>query len=162
MRARSELRGGLRSLVALAVLLGIFGAVAMAAGAGARRTDSAYDRFVAETTPPDAFVASGAPQMRKFLPFVPLRKVLHLPQVVSGAIGPTLSAELLDSRGHVLAPENNLSTNELFDKGPLATSSRVKLLSGRLPDPNSTNQVAIGYNRAFDRRVPVGSSIQMA
>src|SRR5438270_11705227 len=49
MRARAELRAGRRSLIALALLLGIFGAVAMTAGAGARRTDSAYDRFVAAT-----------------------------------------------------------------------------------------------------------------
>ena len=34
MRAKAELRGGKRSIVALALLLGISGAVAMAAGAG--------------------------------------------------------------------------------------------------------------------------------
>ena len=49
LRARSELRAGKRSIVALAILLGVFGAVAMAAGAGARRTGSAYDRFLAAT-----------------------------------------------------------------------------------------------------------------
>src|SRR2546421_9388735 len=99
MRARSELRSSKRSIVALALLLGIFGAVAMAAGAGGRRTGSAYDRFLAATTPPDAFVLSGAPQSRKILPPVPLRKGLHLPQVQIGGIVPTLSGELLDRRG---------------------------------------------------------------
>src|SRR5437588_12160079 len=146
MRARSELRSSKRSIVALAVLLGIFGAVAMAAGAGARRTNSAYDRFLAATTPPDAFVLSGTARTRKFFPPVPLRKVLQLPQVQIGGIVPALSGELLDRRGHLLAAENNLSTGELNTRGPLAKLGRVKLLSGRLPDLKSTNEVAIGYN----------------
>src|SRR5438045_4302590 len=117
MRARSEIRGGARSLVALAVLLGIFGGVGMAAGAGARRTNSAYDRFLAATTPPDAFVLSGTPRTRKVVPVVPLRKVLQLPEVQLGAIAQTLSGELLDRRGHVLARESYLSPTELTDKG---------------------------------------------
>src|SRR5207244_328899 len=94
LRARSELRAGKRSIVALAILLGVFGAVAMAAGAGARRTSSAYDRFLAATTPPDAFVLSGTARTRNVLPPVPLRKVLQLPEVQIGGIVPTLSGEL--------------------------------------------------------------------
>src|SRR5436853_4043168 len=112
MRARSELRSSKRTTVALALLLGIFGAVAMAAGAGARRTNSAYDRFLAATTPPDAFVLSGTARAKDFFPPVPLRKVLRLPEVQVGGIVPTLSGELLDRRGHVLASETALSTSE--------------------------------------------------
>src|SRR5438045_7524746 len=155
MRARSEIRGGARSLVALAVLLGIFGGVGMAAGAGARRTGSAYDRFLAATTPPDAFVISGTARTRKFFPPVPLRKVLRLPEVEIGGIVPTLNGELLDRRGHVLAPENNLSTSEIDDRGILAKLGRVKLLSGRLPDLRSTSEVAMAYDPALDRRAPL-------
>src|SRR5438105_10344581 len=162
MRARAGLRAGRQSLVALAVLLGIFGAVAMAAGAGARRTNSAYDRFLAATTPPDAFVLSGTARTRKVFPPVPLRKVLQLPQVQVGGIVPTLNGELLDRRGHVLASEANLSTSELDRQGILGRLGRVKLLSGRLPDLRSTNEVAMGYDPALDRRVPVGSTIQLA
>src|SRR2546430_3940537 len=162
MRARADLRHGARSLVALVILLGVFGAVAMAAGAGARRTGSAYDRFLAATTPPDAFVISGTARTRKLFPPVPLRKVLRLPEVEIGGIVPTLNGELLDRRGHVLAPENNLSTSEIDRKGPLAKLGRVKLLSGRLPDLRSTSEVAIGYNPALDRRAPIGSTIQLA
>src|SRR5436190_10971472 len=112
MRARADLRAGARSLIALSILLGLFGGVAMAAGAGARRTNSAYDRFLAATTPPDAFVLSGTPRTRNLFPPVPLRKVLQLPQVQVGGIVPTLSGELLDRHGHVLAGESNLSTSE--------------------------------------------------
>src|SRR5205823_14240236 len=113
IRARADLRAGARSVVVLAILLGLFGGVAMAAGAGARRTNSAYDRFLAATTPPDAFVISGTARTRKFFPPVPLRKVLQLPEVEIGGIVPLLSGELLDRRGRVLSAENNLSTSEL-------------------------------------------------
>src|SRR5256885_15220441 len=100
MRARADLRAGARSLVALVVLLGLFGGVAMAAGAGARRTGSAYDRFLAATTPPDAFVISGTARTRKLFPPVPLRKVLRLPEGEIGGIGPALYGGLLDRPGH--------------------------------------------------------------
>src|SRR5437588_3861895 len=162
MRARSELRAGKRSIVALAILLGVLGAVAMAAGAGARRTGSAYDRFLAATTPPDAFVLSGTPRTRNQFPPVPLRKVLQLPQVQIGGIVPTLSGELLDRRGHLLASEGGLSTSELDRQGTLGKLGRVKLLSGRLPDLGSTGEVAMGYAPALDRRAPVGSTIRLA
>src|SRR2546426_5741929 len=162
MRARADFRAGVRALVALAILLGLFGAVAMAAGAGARRTGSAYDRFLAATTPPDAFVLSGTPRTKDFFPPVPLQKVLQLPQVQIGGIVPTLSGELLDRSGHVLASEASLSTSELDRQGVLGKLGRVKLLSGRLPDLRSTNEVAMGYDPALDRLAPVGSTIQLA
>lgn len=47
MRVRAELRGRRRSTVALAVLIGIGGAGTLGAAAAARRTDSAYPRFLA-------------------------------------------------------------------------------------------------------------------
>jgi hypothetical protein len=45
-RAWAELRGRWRSWAALAVFLGIFGGAVKAISAGARRTDSAYERFL--------------------------------------------------------------------------------------------------------------------
>src|SRR5687767_10061800 len=44
--ARRELIRRRRSAVALALLIGLCGAVVLAAAAGARRTGSAFDRFV--------------------------------------------------------------------------------------------------------------------
>src|SRR5213593_4562675 len=46
MRLRSELRTRWRSWLGLALLIGLAGAAAAAAAAGARRTETAYPRFV--------------------------------------------------------------------------------------------------------------------
>ena len=54
MRARSELRGRWRAVTALILIVGVAAGVVMTAAAGARRTESAYPRFVAWANPPDA------------------------------------------------------------------------------------------------------------
>ena len=59
-RARAELRGRLWSWVAIAALVGLAGGVVIAAAAGARRTDTAYPRFLATHTPADVIVADNA------------------------------------------------------------------------------------------------------
>src|SRR5690242_20520798 len=46
MRLRSELRTRWRAWLGLALLIGLAGAAAVAAAAGARRTETAYPRFV--------------------------------------------------------------------------------------------------------------------
>jgi len=46
LRAREELRARWRSSVSLTVMLAVFGGAVMAVAAGARRTDSAYPRFL--------------------------------------------------------------------------------------------------------------------
>ena len=43
----------------MAVLVGVGGGAVLGIVAGARRTDSAYERFVAESSPADYLVASG-------------------------------------------------------------------------------------------------------
>ena len=48
LRLRAELRRQWRGLLALAVLLGVIGGIALTAAAGARRTDTAYPRFLRE------------------------------------------------------------------------------------------------------------------
>src|SRR5207302_7083940 len=47
MRATKELRSRLAGVLALAVIVGVIGGVVIAAAAGARRTETAYPRFLA-------------------------------------------------------------------------------------------------------------------
>src|SRR5687767_2300053 len=56
LRARAELRGRLRSWLGLAALVGLVTGLVIAAAAGARRTDSAYARFLDHQRAADVFV----------------------------------------------------------------------------------------------------------
>ena len=58
MRARSDMRARPLSLVFVTILVGLIGAVAIAAFAGARRTDSAFARYHAETGEPETVILS--------------------------------------------------------------------------------------------------------
>src|SRR5947207_14248035 len=53
MRMRAELRGKWRSSLLIVLLIGLAGGVALTAAAGARRTDTAYPRFLTATNSED-------------------------------------------------------------------------------------------------------------
>src|SRR5688572_10605354 len=57
--ARSELRRRRRADVLLALLIGITGAVVLTAAAGARRTDTAFERFLTWSRAADVQVQAG-------------------------------------------------------------------------------------------------------
>jgi len=64
MRARSEMRKNWRALVALCLLAGIPGAVAIAAAIGASRTDSSMDRVLKASDPVDIFYIAAFQQTK--------------------------------------------------------------------------------------------------
>ena len=53
---RSAIRGSWRQVLALALLAGLLGGVALGAVAGARRTAAAYGRYLAAINASDVFV----------------------------------------------------------------------------------------------------------
>src|SRR5207237_2595776 len=142
-RVRAELHSGLRGLLILAVLLGVVGGVAAASAAAARRTDTAYARFIQTTKPPEAFVLSGPPGQRGFPP-VDLPRVARLPQVLESQVGDGLIGVGLTTGGDVLW-NGELNLQELTSSG-----TNAKLLEGRLPDPRRADEVAIGYRAHQD------------
>src|SRR5689334_17334159 len=71
-RVRSELRHRARSAVLIALAIGIAAGVTMAALAGARRTDTAVDRFVVYSHPGEGVVIADAGSYRR---------IARLPQV---------------------------------------------------------------------------------
>jgi hypothetical protein len=56
-RAKSELRSRRRSSLALVLLIGVAGGGAISVADAARRTDTAYERFLASHAPSDVSVA---------------------------------------------------------------------------------------------------------
>src|SRR3954470_10631532 len=82
MWARSELGRRWKALVALGVIAGIAGGLALAAIAGARQTSTAYARWRKATASPDAIVFGT--QVGKYdTDYTP---VLKLPEVVGGGL----------------------------------------------------------------------------
>jgi putative ABC transport system permease protein len=155
-RLRAELRSGLRSLIALALLVGLFGGVTLASIAAARRTDSAYGRFIAANRPPQVFVLSGEGGLAG-IPTVDLHRVLALPQVAEGRVVSALSVVCRTTDGKLLY--NGECNVQYRLPGPVPYSA--KLLEGRLPDPGRVDEIDVGYQAHPDSRVRVGSRIQL-
>lgn len=61
LRGTTQLRRHLRSWLGLALLIGLAGGFVVAAGAGARRTTTAYDRLLATSRPFDVYLGIGCP-----------------------------------------------------------------------------------------------------
>src|SRR3954471_778738 len=80
LRFRAELRTRWRALLAVPWLVGLAGGAALAALAGARRTDTAFDRLVARTDTADLLVNPDDGTDSALTE----DDVLSLPQVVAG------------------------------------------------------------------------------
>src|SRR5438105_1394438 len=88
LRARSELRARWRAWLSLTLILGVFGGLVIAIAAGARRTDSAYRRFLTSSKAYDVVVprlprgaGSNLSSESGITARVSLDRVEHLPQV---------------------------------------------------------------------------------
>jgi hypothetical protein len=140
VRARAELRQRWRATVVLMAVAGLAGGAVMATVAGARRTDSAMDRFLAYNRP--LIVSVAGPDFNA---------VRRLPQVADADEGAFV---LLTPSTPSGAPD----PGAMGSIGPLATvhgrilvtSERPLLVHGRLPNPARPLEVRL--DPASDRR----------
>jgi hypothetical protein len=151
VRARAELRARWRATVLLMVVVGLAGGAVMAAVAGARRTDSAMDRFLAWNRPMQVSVAG-----------VDYELVRRLPQVADADEGAYLAMTPSTPSG---APDREaLGSVNPWATGHgrlLVTSERPILVRGRLPDPARPLEVAVDETLAASRRLGPGSRLRM-
>jgi hypothetical protein len=151
--AARELRGRWLSWVALVLLVALAGGVVLTAVAGARRTESAYPRFLAAYKASDALVGpadygtGGYDDALARLPSVaaiaPLVGLQALPVEPSGR---------LDAAAVVAAP---------LDSRYGRTLEIPKMLSGRLPGPDRPGEIAVDQIAAQDLDLRVGSTLEM-
>lgn len=156
MRARSELRGRFRAAVLLAVLIGFAGTVVMTGAAGARRTDSAYPRYLAATHGNDYLISamnSGDTTL--------YREIEKLPEVERAGIGagaPLVSA----TNGRIDQNYGDYVQSLASEDGKAGyTVSAVRLSSGRMPDPGQVFEAAANVTLARKRHLHVGSRFTM-
>jgi hypothetical protein len=148
---RATWRTGWRPAVVVILLTGLLGAVSMAALAGARRTESAYGRYLQSVRASDVMV--NIPSSNTAL----IAKVEHLPGVSSSAAWAGLDANPV-VRGRV---DDSFLTDSVESSvdGSFYRQDTLTVLSGRLPSLTSSNEIALtpGIARLFG--VGVGGKV---
>jgi len=152
VRTRAEFRRRWRAWVGLALLIGLFGGVVLAAAAGARRTQTAYSRMVRATHDVDVLVGAEHTGLTGFYD-----EVARLPGVT--AIGEAAGVNLIfvDAAGQ---PDltNDPTANASIDGRLAYTVFRPNLLSGRMPRPDRATEVLANPAVAHLRHLRVGNT----
>ena len=142
---RAEWRGGWRSWVAIALLIGVVGGLVLAATTAGRRTASAFPQFVAaHGFDAELYATQPEPEVAK------------LADVTSVTVlaGPDNGAPSCDCT-HPISP-TDFGVTAVPDRG----TSPFKLVSGRLPNPSAADEVLAGYTLQQDG-VHLGSVIRV-
>jgi hypothetical protein len=160
---RATWRSSWRAALTVALLSGLLGAVALGALAGARRTDSAYGRYLTSINVSDAFVNVPGIIPIKGRPVTqPITLISRLPGIA------TSSAYL----GLAAYPLINGRVDDGFQDGGLTGSfeapgvaagflqqDRVSVLAGKAPRDGSTHQIVVTPAVARLFRVGVGGRV---
>ena len=156
---RGAARRSWRPLAVLVLLGGVLGAVALAAVAGAWRTDTAYGRYLRAANVSDAFVNVPG-KLPGMAATRPLTLISRLPGVTASA--PYLglaAAPLIDGRprwSFLLASMNGTLNREWYQQ------DRLTVLAGRLAPPDATGDVMITPGIRQLLGVHVGGTITYA
>ncbi len=159
-RLRADLRRSLPSVVALVVLVAVLGGMTLATLAGARRTSTAYDRFVEEANPPELLVSPpGAPGADP-TPFY--AAVADLPGVrgVRLLAGVPLVAQEGTTSERLVGPLAGIGLLAALDANSDQEGiGRPRMVAGRLPDPARAEEVLVSERFATAAGLEVGDRI---
>jgi ABC-type lipoprotein release transport system permease subunit len=159
MRAGAELRHHWRGAVGLAILIGLAGTVVLGSVAGARRTESAYPRYLAVTHAADFLVATESSGTAPTIAFY--HRVEGLPGVVrSGLVaGPLLASE---TNGKPDADVATVVQTMASEDGKAGYSvAGFRLIAGRMPRPDRPFEALANRTLASRRHLQVGSHFTM-
>lgn len=145
-----------RTLLAVALLLGLIGGLSLFAIAGARRTQSAYPRFLRSTNPSTMVVDVGGLNAEGY---AALDAIAHLPQVAQArSYVAFYVAPWVD--GHVDLAANFEAIGSL--DGRYFDQDRFTPIKGRVPDPTRADEVAVNEESARRYGYHVGQEIAFA
>jgi hypothetical protein len=154
---RSALSRSWQQATVLALIIGILGAVALGALAGARRTATAYDRYLTSINASDAFV-----NVPGVLPGMPATKPIELISSLPGVIA---HASYVGLNGLPVVhgkPDDAFQTDSVNGSldGEYFTQDRATVLAGTLPPPESTTTVVLTPGAARMFGVGVGGTVR--
>ena len=160
-RFRATLRRRWGGYVALALLIGMVGGIAMGSMVAARRTYSSYPQFLASTNPSDLVVQ----------PFTTpaysagfVRQLARLPHVNGVAVAVPFSAVILTPRGKlgtVLLAHVQLAAAIASPHGLYSDQDRVTIVRGRRADPARPDEVVASPDAAALLHLRVGSHVRV-
>ena len=144
-----------RSYIGGIVVFALLGGVSLAAVAGARRTASAYGRFLGVSNAPTmVFNAGGYDPAQD-------EAVRRLPQVAATATYVGMNVAPLDARGRPMESAQDVEVLGSVD-GRFFRLDRPAVVRGRLPDPDRPDEAAVNEQLFEDtgahlgQRVPLG------
>src|SRR5205823_10581028 len=140
LRLRAELRQQWRTWLALAVLVGLIGGVALTAAAGARRTDTAYPRFLRGSHAAGLLVTSARSGFHGYF-----RALARLPEV--SWLAPAMFLQM-SLPGPGAAPFSGMVAQASPFGGEGVSVDRVKVLAGRIFNPADPRAVMINQQLA--------------
>ncbi len=140
-----------RTVLTVALIGGLLGAVALGALAGARRTASAYGRYLRSINASDVFVNIPGPFLQ------PIPKIVTLPGVRSGGAWLGLNANpVVHGRVDDSFIDNGLEGSV---DGEYFRQDRMTVLAGALPRLGATGQIALTAHLARVFGVGVGGHV---
>ena len=147
--SKASRQGRIRSWIPTLVLMSLCAAVVMAAAAGARRTDSAYPRFVEASNAPDVVIpyANANPSDPTQEPQT-IAAIARLPQVGRSVIAYLAAMEGVTSTGVHVNSNSSLQPVAFADERVGRQLMRFKLLEGRLFDQRRSDEAVIGFSAA--------------
>ncbi len=146
--ARANWRSCWRLALVVALVGGLLGAVALSALAGARRTDSAYGRYLRSVNASDVLVDVPGP----VLPVI--REIEHEPGALSTAAWLGLNGQpVIDGR-----IDDSFLTDGIAGSldGEFYRQDKLTVLAGRLPPPTATGDVVLTPSLASAFHLTVG------
>lgn len=164
-RFRATFRRRWTGYLTLVVLIALVGGVAMAAVAGARRTQSSFPAYLASTNPSDVGV---------FTEFDPISNVgysTRVDQAVARVPGVAKAVDVIGFDGtlQVLGhspvtgvPGQAPPTVEGSTNGEYYSTDKVSVVQGRLADPNRMDEMDMSSGAATQYGLHLGSTLRVA
>jgi putative ABC transport system permease protein len=153
MRARSELRSRWRATLALTLLVGFGAGVVLSAATGARRTQTAYPRFLKASHAADVLISVLQTGIPSFYP-----AVSRLPEVERAGIAAGVNVFYIDPSGAFDARTTALASVD----GRFGHSiERPKMMAGRLPRPDRPFEAMVNRFLADQLHLSVGDRLTM-
>ena len=148
LRTWSELRTRWRAALSLALLVGVSGGVVMAASAGARRTHTAYTRFVTAQRAWDVAITNDPSAVMEP---EQLTAIEGLPGVRDSVRGIVDYAHVGVGIAFFAPADGRVGT----------TIDRYKLLEGRRPDPARADEVVVSFVAAERYGIHVNDTLEL-